>query len=426
MVKEGAYVVIKTKKEELQGFLLASQNPEKVVIKLSSGYNLSLNRKDITNMKEVDKKRVLKKEKIVLKKNSKLRNVLIIHTGGTIASKVDYESGAVSPSFSSEDILKMFPELKDIVNIDSKFVGNIFSEDMNFDHYNLLGKEIEKNVTKYDGIIITHGTDTMHYTSAALSFLLEDLVIPIILVGAQRSSDRGSSDAFSNLVSACTFIAKSDFSGVALCMHENMSDEICLILPGLKSRKLHTSRRDAFKAINVKPIARVKGTSIEILNHDYAKRDRKSRNELKLKLFKDVKIGILKTHSNMKKEEISMYSKFDGLIIEGTGLGHMPINKVDKLTLENELIFKELEKLSKKIPIVITSQCIFGRVNLNVYSTGRKLQEIGILGNLSDMTTETAFIKLAWLLSNYPKDVRKMIDKDIKGEISKRTSEDFI
>ena len=142
--------------------------------------------------------------------------------------------------------------------------------------------------------------------------------------------------------------------------------------------------------------------------------------------FKDVNIGILKSHPNMKKEEILMYSKFDGLVIEGTGIGCFPINKTDKLTSENELIYKELEKLSKKIPIVITSQAIFGRINLNVYSTGKKLQEIGILGHLSDMTTETAFIKLAWLISNYPKDVRKMIDKDLKGEISKRTSEDFI
>ena len=426
MVKEGNYVVIKTKNEELKGLLLKSQNPEKFVIKLTSGYNFSINKKDVVKLDIIKPEKEEKEfKKPEIQKNPKLKKVLILHTGGTIASKVDYKTGAVSPSFSNEDMLKMFPEIKDIVNIDSKFFGNIFSEDINFNHYNLLAKEIKNNLN-YDGIIITHGTDTMHYTSAALSFILEDLVIPIILVGAQRSSDRGSSDSFQNLFSACQFISKSDFSGVAICMHENMNDDSCLILPGLRTRKLHTSRRDAFKAINVKPIAKVKDNSIEILNHDYPKRDRKDKNNLNLKLFEDPKIGILKTHPNMKKEEISMYSKFDGLIIEGTGLGHMPINKVDKLTLENELIFKELEKLSKKIPVIITSQCIFGRVNLNVYSTGRKLQEIGILGNLSDMTTETAFIKLAWLISNYPKDVRKMIDKDLKGEISRRTSEDFI
>lgn len=426
MAKEGDYVVIKTDKEELKGLLLKSKNTEKIVIKLNSGYNLSINKKDVIKI-EVTKQEKEKKEPkaINISKNLNLKKVLILHTGGTISSRVDYKTGAVSPGFSNEDILEMFPELKDIVNIESKFIGNIFSEDINFSHYNLLAKEIKNNL-RFDGIIITHGTDTMHYTSAALSFILEDLVIPIILVGAQRSSDRGSSDSFQNLVSACQFIANSDFSGVAICMHENMNDNSCLILPGLKTRKLHTSRRDAFKAINVKPISRVKDNSIEILNHDYAKKDRKSKNELTLKLFNDPKIGILRTHPNLKKEEISMYSKFDGLVIEGTGLGHLPINKVDKSTLENELIFKELEKLSKKIPIVITSQCVFGRVNLNVYSTGRKLQEIGILGNLSDMTTETAFIKLAWLISNYPRDVRKMIDKDLKGEISKRTSEDFI
>ena len=427
MAKEGDYVVIKTNKEELKGLLLKSKNPEKFVIKLSSGYNTSIYKKDILKIEKATEEKAQKElPKIKVTKNPSLTNILIIHTGGTLASKVDYKTGAVSPRFSNEEIITMFPELKEIANIESKFFANIFSEDMNFIHYNLLAKEVKENISKFDGIIITHGTDTLHYTSAALSFIFEDLAIPVILVGAQRSSDRGSSDAFLNLLAACQFISKSDFSGVAICMHENMSDDSCVILPGLKAKKLHTSRRDAFKSINVKPIARIKNNEIEILSHDFPKANRLDKNQLKLKLFNEVKIGILKTHPNMKKEEISMYSKFDGLILEGTGLGHAPINKIDKNTSENDLIFKELEKLSKKIPVIITSQCIFGRVNLNVYSTGRKLQEIGILGNLSDMTTETAFIKLAWLISNYPKDVRKMLDKDLKGEISKRTSEDFI
>src|SRR3989338_568989 len=427
MAKEGDYVVIKTNKEELKGLLLKSKSPKKIVIKLTSGYNFSINKKDVVKIEVIKQEKEEKEIKSInISKNPNLKKVLILHTGGTIASKVDYKTGAVSPSFSNEDMLKMFPELRSIANIESKILFNVFSEDLNFNHYNLIAKEIKNNIKNFDGIIITHGTDTMHYTSAALSFILEDLVIPVILVGAQRSSDRASSDSFINLLSACKFIANSDYSGVAICMHENMDDSTCVILPGLKTRKLHTSRRDAFKAINVKPIARIRNDNIEILNHEYPKKYRKSRDSLKLMPFKDVNIGILKSHPNMKKEEILMYSKFDGLVIEGTGIGCFPINKTDKLTSENELIYKELEKLSKKIPIVITSQAIFGRINLNVYSTGTKLQEIGILGHLSDMTTETAFIKLAWLISNYPKDVRKMIDKDLKGEISKRTSEDFI
>src|SRR3990167_7635598 len=314
MVKEGNYVVIKTKKEDLQGLLLSSQNSEKYLIKLNSGYNMSINKKNVLSIKKLDIKKEVKKEKSEIKKNPKLKNILILHTGGTLASRVDYETGAVSPSFSNDDIIRMFPEIKEIANIDS----------------NLIANEIANNIKHFDGLIITHGTDTMHYTSAALSFIFEDLAITVILVGAQRSSDRGSSDAFLNLIAACNFIANSDFSGIALCMHENMSDDSCLIIPGLKARKFHTSRRDAFKSINVNPIARIKNSSIEILSHDYAKINRIDKKDLKLKLFKDVKIGILKTHPNMKKEEISMYSKFDGLILEGTGLGHAPINKIDK------------------------------------------------------------------------------------------------
>ena len=268
MAKEGDYVVIKTNKEELKGLLLKSKSPKKIVIKLTSGYNFSINKKDVVKIEVIKQEKEEKEIKSInISKNPNLKKVLILHTGGTIASKVDYKTGAVSPSFSNEDMLKMFPELRSIANIESKILFNVFSEDLNFNHYNLIAKEIKNNIKNFDGIIITHGTDTMHYTSAALSFILEDLVIPVILVGAQRSSDRASSDSFINLLSACKFIANSDYSGVAICMHENMDDSTCVILPGLKTRKLHTSRRDAFKAINVKPIARIRNNNIKILKH---------------------------------------------------------------------------------------------------------------------------------------------------------------
>ena len=206
MAKEGDYVVIKTNKEELKGLLLKSKNPEKFVIKLSSGYNTSIYKKDILKIEKATEEKAQKElPKIKVTKNPSLRNILIIHTGGTLASKVDYKTGAVSPRFSNEEIITMFPELKEIANIESKFFANIFSEDMNFIHYNLLAKEVKENISKFDGIIITHGTDTLHYTSAALSFIFEDLAIPVILVGAQRSSDRGSSDAFLNCLCNTAF-----------------------------------------------------------------------------------------------------------------------------------------------------------------------------------------------------------------------------
>ena len=343
-----------------------------------------------------------------------MKKVTILHCGGTISSFVDYKTGGVSSKYTDEDILRLYPEIKNLANINSKLIKNIASEDMDFKFYNLLAKEIEKEIkNNTNGIVITHGTDTLHYTSAALSFALENLPIPVILVGSQRSSDRGSSDATLNLISAFNFINKTDFKGVAICMHNSMEDSSCLILPATKTRKFHTSRRDAFKSINIKPIAKVENEKIDFINYH----PEKISKELQLKLFKpNLKIGILKTHPNMSKEEIKNYSKFNGLIIEGSGLGHVP-----------SYILLELKKLAKKIPVIMTSQCIFGRINMNVYSPGRKLIEAGILGNLADMTAETAFIKLAWLLSNRnKKEIPALINQDFRGEISKRTPTDFL
>ncbi|MFH1839802.1 MAG: Glu-tRNA(Gln) amidotransferase subunit GatD [Nanoarchaeota archaeon] len=419
----GDKIEITTKKETLSGLFMPSKE-NTFILKLDNGYNLGIDKKNIKKAKLLSKYKEKKSKSPKVIQNSKLPKITILHTGGTIASKVDYETGGVIARFSPEELLEMFPELKKIVNLKSRLISNMWSEDLNFQHYNLLAKEVEKEVKAgADGVIITHGTDTLHYTSSALAFILENLTIPVILVGSQRSSDRGSSDAALNLICACNFIANSKFQDVAICMHSSMEDESCYILPATKSRKLHSSRRDAFKAINTDPIALVdKQGKIE-----YSQKVKQKKGKLNLRLFKEVKVGILKAHPNMLSKEVSFYKNYDGLVLEGTGLGHLPINKTDSSTIENEKVFAELKKLAKKIPVVMTSQCIFGRINMNVYTTGRKLQEIGVLGNGLDMTTETAFIKLAWLLSNFKKqDVFELISENISNEINERIKDDFL
>jgi glutamyl-tRNA(Gln) amidotransferase subunit D len=266
----------------------------------------------------------------------------------------------------------------------------------------------------------------MHFTSAALAFILEDLPIPVLLVGAQRSSDRGSTDAALNLINAVYFMANSDFGDVAICMHENTSDEAALILPACKTRKMHTSRRDAFRPINIKPIARVNHVEqkISYFFRDYRRKD-KSR-ELKLKLFDEkIKVGLLKTHTNMHASEFLTFKKFDGLVVEGTGLGHLPNQEIDKHTKENKRIFLALQRMIKSgLVVVMAPQTIYGRLQMNVYQPQRELQDIGVLGNYSDMTPETSFIKLAWLLSNFKKDqIPYFITKNLRGEISERVTE---
>ncbi len=421
----GDKVIITTKDKKLEGVMMPSNKKDSIVVKLDSGYNVGILKKKVKSLKVLKK---FKEKKVKLESTKLIKNkkkVCILHTGGTIASKVDYETGGVVAKFKPEEILSMFPELRKLANVDSKLVRNMVSEDMRFEHYNLLAKAVEKEIKKgVDGIIITHGTDTLHYSSAALSFVLENLNVPVILVGAQRSSDRGSSDAAMNLICAVEFIVNSKYSGVGICMHKNVDDDICWILPGLKSRKLHSSRRDAFKPVNAKAIAEIdyKTRKVKMLEKEKVE----NKEKLKLKLFKNVKVGIVKAYPNMFADQLKVFEKYNGLVLIGTGLGHMPLTEIDEFTKENKKIFDQIKKLAGKMPVVMSPQTIFGRIDMNVYSPGRTLLDIGVIGNLSDMTPETSYIKLAWLISNYPKKIKEMFMENLRGEFNERIGEEFL
>ena len=411
--KTGDFIEVSTKKEKIKGRFIHSKD-NKMILKLNSGYNISIDEKSISSIKNLSKNSS-GKTRTKIKQNKSLPKIFILHTGGTIASRVSYETGAVSSLFTPEDLLDKYPELKELAYIESKLVFNELSENFRFQHYNKLAREIEK-IKNARGIIITHGTDTLAYTSSALSFALEGLSLPVILVGSQRSSDRPSSDSFLNLYLAVKFILETDFKDIGICMHSSMDDESCFILPAAKTKKMHSSRRDAFKAINTSAIAEISKEKITFFNKNYNKEQRK----LKLKLFNEkLKIGILTTHPNMHAEEVSQFKNFDGLIIQGTGIGHIPIEN------KNERFFNELKKL--KIPKVIVTQCIFGSININVYSTGRKIKNF-LIGNNLDLTLEAAYIKLAWLLSNHPRDIEKLFNINLRNEINERmmAEKDFL
>jgi len=427
MAKPGDKVKVVTKDETVTGILMPNEETDSVVVKLDSGYNVGIEKKKVKKIDliEKNKEKIAKKGKI--KKNSKLPTISILHTGGTIASKVDYRTGGVVARFEPEELLEMFPELRGIANIKSRLVSNMFSEDMRFAHYGLMIKAIEKEIKDgVDGIILTHGTDTLTYTSAALAFALENLSIPVILVGAQRSSDRGSSDAAVNLICAAKFIADSDFSGVALCMHEKMDDDTCVILPACKARKLHTSRRDAFKAVNDTVIARVdfEGNKVDILKKDYPKRDKEK--ELVIKDRFEEKVSILRCHPNMIPKQFEFYKGYKGLVIEGTGLGQASVgvpNKLCEIHKKNLGVIKNL--VNDGTIVIMTSQTIFGRVQMHVYSNAIDLVNVGVVSG-EDMLTETAFIKLAWLLGNYKdkEEIKRLISSNLRGEINPRIEPD--
>jgi len=421
VAKAGDRVKVTTDSDIKEGILMPNEETDSVVIKLDNGYNIGIDEKSVKEIKVIDKYKAKETHIEKTKKDSKKPNITILHTGGTIASKVNYETGGVIAKFSPAELLEMFPELKKIANFDSKLIEQMFSEDMRFEHYKTIAhavkKEIQKNV---DGIIITHGTDTLGYSAAALSFMLENVNIPILLVGAQRSSDRGSSDAAMNLVCAAEFIAKTDFKGVAICMHESTGDNNCAIMPATKTRKLHTSRRDAFKPVNDTIIARIDYDTrkIEFLKKDY----QKPNGKLIVKDKFEDKVGIIKCHPNMFHEQFDFFKGYNGLVIEGTGMGHAPVDPPNKLHIG---IMDSIKSLIKSGTIVaMTSQCLFGETHPHVYTAAINLSKAGVI-YCKDMLPETAFIKLAWLLGNYKKDeVKELMTKNLRGEINERLSKD--
>lgn len=417
------YVEITTPEKKFTGILIKSEKNRKI-IKLNSGYNISIKASKVRSIKTLKKsiKKTTKPKKQL--KSKSLKTILILHTGGTIASKIDYSTGGVSSKFSPEDLIQMFPELKQIANIESKLLQNMWSDDLRFSHFKKIAKEIQKNINKVDGIIIGIGTDNLAVASAALSFMIENSPIPILFVGAQRSSDRASSDANMNLICAAEFIAKTNFTGIAICMHESSNDDICVILPPCKTRKLHTSRRDAFKPVNTNPIARIDYKTSKIYFIEEHKKQPNQKLTIKPKI--EEKTALLKITVNMTPEQFNVYKGYKGLVIEGTGLGHTPLDTTDEETKIHEKIKDSIKSLIKSGTIIVmTSQCIFGKTNMNVYSKGIELKKLGVISG-EDMLPETAFVKLAWLLANHPKEVKQLIQENLRGEINKRLDTEFL
>jgi len=385
-----------------------------VVIKLKSGYNVGIRITPDTKMERIGKgAKPAFATSPPPEQNPELPKVTIISTGGTIASRVDYRTGAVRPALTASDLYSVVPELADIARIDAHILFSLFSENITPKHWTEITKAVSKQISKgIDGVVIAHGTDTMGYTAAALSFALQDLPVPVILVGSQRSADRPSSDAATNLIGAVTTAGKAPFAEVAVAMHETTSDTSIMLHRGTKVRKCHTSRRDTFKSVNTTPIARVQNQKITMLTEEYRKRD--STRKLAVKSEFDEKVALIKFYPGMNPATIDWYVEkgYRGIILEGTGLGHV-----------GSYIFKAIRNATDHNVIVgMTSQCIWGRIDMNVYDQGRDLLALGVIP-LEDMLPETAAVKLMWIFGQTKdlKEAKKLFKTNIVGEISLRT-----
>ncbi len=409
-------VEVKTTRGDFSGIVLPrSENDDDkhIVIKLVTGYNVGIDVSTIKDMKEIGYKeahyKIPEKE---FPYTEGLPKVKLFGTGGTIASRLDYRTGAVIPAFSPGELYGAVPELADICNLETEKLFAVFSENMGPEQYKTLaiaiGKEIEKGI---DGIIIGHGTDTLHHTAAALSFMIQNPPVPIVLVGSQRSSDRPSSDAALNLMHAATAAATSDIAEVVVCMFGPTSDEYGLLHQGTRVRKMHSSYRSTFRTIGDVPIATITRDKITPIKKNYNKR-RDDRKVTILPYF-DEKVSLLYYYPNMQPDII--YSLIDngykGIVIAGTGLGHV-----------NKPLYPAIKKCQKLgIPIYMTVQTLWGYVHMFVYDTGRDLMSYGIIP-AENMLPEVAFVKLSWALGQTDdlEKVKELMLTPIANDITNR------
>jgi len=390
-----------------------NDDDQHVVLKLATGYNVGINVHTIKEAKEIGYKeahyQIPEKE---FPFSPDKPNVKLFGTGGTIASRLDYRTGAVIPAFSPGELYGAVPELADICNLTTEKLFAVFSENMGPKQYVALAKAIGEEIKKgTDGIIIGHGTDTMHHTASALAFMVQNSPVPIVMVGSQRSSDRPSSDAALNLIHAATTAAYSDIAEVMVCMFGPTSDEYGLLHRGTRVRKMHSSYRSTFRTIGDTPLATVTRDKVVPLRNDYNKR--RKDNKVEIHPYFEEKVTMVYYYPNMQPDIIDSIvdNGYRGIVIAGTGLGHV-----------NKPVYPAIERAVKKgISIYMTVQTLWGYVHMFVYDTGRDLMAKGIIPT-ENMLPEVAYIKLGWALGQTedPEKVKELMLTPINGEITER------
>jgi glutamyl-tRNA(Gln) amidotransferase subunit D len=385
-----------------------------VVLKMRSGYNVGVR---IGSTAKVEKVGEGAKPTFtpppLPEQNQSLPRVAIVSTGGTIASRVDYRTGGVRAALSASELYSVVPELSEIAVVDTEILFSIFSENITAKHWVATAEAVAKHIENgVDGVVVAHGTDTLGYTAAALSFALQDLPVPVVMVASQRSADRPSSDAATNLVGAVRAAVSAPFAEVVIAMHETVSDTSIVFHRGTKARKCHTSRRDTFKSINASPLARLEDDKIIMLTKGYSKRD--VSRKLTLKPNFEEKVALVKAYPDINPQVIDWYVEkgIRGIILEGTGLGHV-----------GDYLFSAIRKaVEEGVVVGMTSQCLWGRLNMNVYDQGRDLLALGVI-SLDDMLPETAYVKLRWVLGQTTdtEEAKRLLKENVANEYSART-----
>ncbi|MHA2502670.1 MAG: Glu-tRNA(Gln) amidotransferase subunit GatD [Candidatus Kariarchaeaceae archaeon] len=416
----GDRITLISGEKEVEGNLLAQNelgNPSTIIIKLDNGYNVGVTVDKNFEVTKQDGSVELESFEIrVPDQESNLPQISLIATGGTIASRIDYKTGGVVMAMEPEEIFATLPELFNEVSFkEVKSLFTLGSEDLSASEWKIMAREAASQIDEgTNGVVFTHGTDTMGYSSAVLSFMLQDLPVPVVLTGAQRSSDRGSYDGALNLIAAARAAAHANIAEVMVCMHHSSEDEIMQLSRGTKVRKMHTSRRDAFKTINEEPLA--------LIDRDGKITQKvvsfQGRNDRQVKLLEEYeeKVGLIKTYPGVPPALLDWHvdQGYRGIILEGTGLGHVP---TFPLRTENSWIPSIERAAEEGVFIGMTSQCLNGRVHPYVYRALRTALQAGVT-YLGDMLPETALMKTGWTLGNFEDDYATIMTKNIAGEFS--------
>ncbi len=400
-----------------------------IVVKLDNGYNVGVRVDEGSSVEVVKTREAVLREaaagapaRVPLMEESPppgpKPRVIVLGTGGTIASRIEYETGAVKPALTAEDLVEAVPEIGFIADIDAEVLMNILSENMRPEYWERIVEAVARHIEGgAAGVVVAHGTDTMAYTAAALAFALRGLPVPVALVGAQRSSDRPSSDAAFNLISAVLVAARADFAEVTVVMHGGTGDTYALAHRGTKVRKMHTSRRDAFQSINARPLARIYPFErrIEMLSRPLRRR---GEEELMIENGFSRRVALIKYYPGIESDIIDYLvdKGYKGIVLEGTGLGHVGEHLIPSIR----------RAVEEGVVVVMTSQTLFGRVNMNVYNTGRKLLAAGVVPG-GDMLPETAYVKLSWILARTddPREAKRLFLENLAGEYSSRITLDL-
>lgn len=387
-----------------------------IVLKLQSGYNVGVDFGSGAKLERIGKGAELEKFPVKKIAKSGLPEVALLATGGTIASRVDYQTGAVFMAMTPEEMFFAVPELADVASLSVKQLSNVASEDMSYKNWQQMAAEAAAAINGgARGVVITHGTDTMHYSSAAVSFMLRDLSAPVVFTGSQRSSDRGSSDTAMNLICA-THMALSDVAEVGICMHAESGDTFCHFLRGTKARKMHTSRRDAFRPVNAQVLAKVwQDGRMERVGECKARSTGTVLADTKF----EPRVALVKSYPGSSGEMLEHFidKGFKGVVIEGTGLGHAPVQ------CDNTWLPAIKRAIEQGVMVAMTSQCLYGRTHAFVYRNLRALSDAGVLF-CSDMLPEVAYVKLGWVLARAQDDeAKRMMLTNIAGEMNERLTE---